>query len=357
MVELGDILDTELLARHISDGYVRERKHPVEPLAILNYSEKTAYDRVWDDVTRQCRGLIYRTDTFEVVARPFPKFFNYGEHEEGTLDLNAPVEVTDKLDGSLGISYPTSTGWAVATRGSFESDQAIHATEVLQSYIDGGWSPNHGETWLWEIIYPQNRIVVDYGDTDDLFLLAVLDNDHGMELNYGEWPGPRTAQFEYQTLAEALAAEPRPNAEGYVINIGWDRVKLKQADYVALHRIVTGLNERTVWDHLRNGGGLDELVAPLPDEFHDWVREVAAELTGRVESRQRDLHAQFSMLASQMAVEGWDRKGFALVAQKLDDPWAMFALLDGKDITERLWKEAKPEAVGPSGRSFTEDNA
>ena len=62
-----------------------------------------------------------------------------------------------------------------------------------------------------------------------------------------------------------------------------ERVKIKYAEYVRLHRIVTGLNARTVWEVLVTGGDLDELTEPLPDEFHAWVRGVAAELTAQVD--------------------------------------------------------------------------
>lgn len=52
------------------------------------------------------------------------------------------------------------------------------------------------------------------------------------------------------------------------------------------------------------------------------------------------------------------RKEFAMKAAGNSLSWAMFAILDGRKITERLWKNAKPEAHWtPSGRVFTEDAA
>ena len=58
---------------------------------------------------------------------------------------------------------------------------------------------------------------------------------------------------------------------------GWScrsREKIKQDDYVALHRIVTGLSERTVWQHMTDGRPLAELLDGLPDELHTWTRDV-----------------------------------------------------------------------------------
>ena len=173
-VQLADLLDVDLLARHVRDGYVSVRDHPEAPLQILNYTAAAQYDRAWDDVTRQCRGLIVHTGWDDVVARPWPKFHNYGEHEEGTLDLDALVEVTDKLDGSLGILYPAAKGqWAIATRGSFESEQAIRGTRMWRDNYSH-MRPEPGWTFLFEIIYPENRIVVDYAGAEDLVLLGAV---------------------------------------------------------------------------------------------------------------------------------------------------------------------------------------
>ena len=43
---------------------------------------------------------------------------------------------------------------------------------------------------------------------------------------------------------------PRSNAEGVVVRTGLDMVKIKQEDYVALHRILTMTSARMVWEHL-----------------------------------------------------------------------------------------------------------
>src|ERR1700683_3484778 len=170
-MKLNNLIEPGLLDDMLEQGYIRQQFHPGEPLAILNYTEKAQFDRVWNDATRQCRGLLYKVFGQEVVARPFPKFFNYGEEDVHHSYYHTPVTVTDKLDGSLGILYPVGHyGWAIATRGSFTSPQALHGTAKLQEYLKT-WEPADGSTYLFEIIYPANRIVCNYYDTDDLFLL------------------------------------------------------------------------------------------------------------------------------------------------------------------------------------------
>lgn len=366
---LSDVVDPVLLDAMLAEGYVRKQVHPTDSLTILNYTEKAAYEAVWNPATKRCRGLIYNHATMQVLARPFPKFMNHGQTGAPLIGLNERCVVTDKLDGSLGILYAASDGWAVATRGSFASEQAIHATEVLRTrYAD--YEPPAGVTVLFEIVYPTNRIVVDYGDLDDLLLLGAVDIATGRTYSAagylpGGWPGPVTDVFPHDSLADALAAPPRPNREGLVVHAidSDERLKLKQEDYVALHRIVTGLTARTVWQHLVDGKPLADLIAPLPDEFHDWVRSVADALSLTVQVEHERLDVEYRKLVEQMP-DGWtpgDRPGraeFARTAAQHPDSWAMFAQLDGKDIRPKLLHNAKPEPyLTPSGRTFTEDTA
>src|SRR5689334_15117971 len=103
MIFLPDLFGAGLLADHIDAGNVNLRFHPGLPLGILNYSEKVQFGQLWDEVTMQCRGLIYNTETLQIIARPFEKFYNYGDPHAPMIPLTEPVVVTDKLDGSLGV--------------------------------------------------------------------------------------------------------------------------------------------------------------------------------------------------------------------------------------------------------------
>lgn len=343
-ITLGDLLDEAELARAIEEGYVRRQVHPERPLAILNYTERCTYERAWSDVTRMCRGLIVRDGTGEVIARPWAKFFNYGEHPEGSLDLSAPAEVTDKMDGSLGIMYHDGTGWAIATRGSFASDQAAHATAVLRGrYPD--FTPPDGMTVLFEIVFPANRIVVDYGGTDDLVLLGAVDIATGEAVGpdwVSLWDGPLAEVMAARTLAEALALPPRPGREGVVVRMpGPVMIKLKQDDYVALHRLITGMNARVVWERLGLGETADEICVAIPEEFWPWVRQVAGELEAEGNRILDAASAEHHRILSEMPAE-WTRKDYALAAQKSEfRPW-LFMLLDGRDPDPAIWKILRP---------------
>ena len=342
MTKLWDIFSEDLLNECFEKGLVRVVKHSTKPYTLLNYTEQCQYEKGnWNDCTLACRGLIYNHETGEVVARPFKKFFNYGD-SMAKIDMG-PICVTDKMDGSLGILYDDN---CIATRGSFESDQAIHATELFRHKYSH-YKPPLGRTMLFEIIYPTNRIVLDYGDLDDLVLLGTVEIETGMSMSprYSSWDGPKTMMFAYNTLQEVLDAPARSNAEGLVIHFfdTDERIKIKQDDYVALHKIISGLNERVVWEHISNGNELETLLDGLPDEFHVWVREVAGRLKATVEASAREVESAYSAILATLP-EGYTQKDFAMIAKEHPRKSELFARHVGKSYWDKLWKDIYPDA-------------
>lgn len=101
-------------------------------------------------------GLICDLDG-EIIERPFEKFFNIEEHNHSLPDLK--FEIYEKLDGSLGILYFLEGIPYIASRGSFDSPQAIKATSMLHGQYKNSVSKlNKDKTYLFEIIYPDNNI-------------------------------------------------------------------------------------------------------------------------------------------------------------------------------------------------------
>lgn len=350
MTLLRDILDTANLIHHIEAGTVAEVRHPTEPLTLFNYTNRCQFTGAWDRESRACRGLIV-DDASRVVARPFPKFHNLYEHgpdsAAGPIELIPPLRVFDKLDGSLGIAYrrPSDGRVAWATRGSFTSEQAQWATGWwAENYPDG--APLDGVTWLAEIIYPANRIVLDYGDRSELVLLATLDNETGVQ-EHGDvfWPGRHVECFGRASAIHLVDRNDRPGAEGYVVLSadGVTRVKLKADEYMRLHKILTGVSNVTIWELLRNGDPLDVLYEKVPDEFAAWVRATVGELTATYEDIDALARAEFCELASLLD----DRKAFAAEAVKSEHRALLFALADDKPLADRIWKQIKPERAMP----------
>lgn len=352
MVHVSQIFKFDDLMKAIDDGWVRFQTNEDNTLSIYNYTESAQYKRYWTDVTLNCRGLIL-DNYLNVVARPWKKFFNFGERPL-LFSTDDPVEVTDKKDGSLGILYqhPMTGDWKIATRGSFLSDQAIHATAVWNDKYSHIVVPNDGLTVLFEIIYPENRIVLEY-DFDDLVLLGSVHNKYGWYYGPKEtagminWPGPVTEVFEYKTTNDCFKVY-RKNAEGLVIRCGSEMVKMKQEDYVALHKLVTGLNERAVWERLKSGETRDSICSSLPDEFHGFVDKVANELEAKFNEIHISSHVDYcgilNKMPSHMSMESrtW-RKKFAGYAVKTKYPSLVFNFLDNNSVHDSIWDMIRPK--------------
>jgi len=282
-----DLIDyNEFLIRE-EQGLITIRKHPFLDLEILNYTAKTQYKRSWDDYTLVCRGLILDSE-HNIISKPFQKFFNLNE-VSGTTIANLPNEIpsiTEKLDGSLGILFPENDKCAITSRGSFESDYSIWATNWIREkgYTFDDFKPNY--TYCFEMIYPDSKIVVDYKGRSELVLLAVISNKSKDELNHvreaEELGFSYAKEYHFNSLIEAekyLSTTNGMEQEGFVCKYSNGlRLKLKSDDYKRLHKILTGFSEHNIWEALQQGKSLDSLLEIVPDEFYQWVKKVESEL-------------------------------------------------------------------------------
>lgn len=299
-------IDIEQFRAREVQGLITCRSHPSTELVIWNYTPQCQFERAWDEVTMQARGLI-TTPSGTVVARPFRKFKNIEEHE-GQIPLE-PFTVTEKLDGSLGILYFIDNKPQIATRGSFTSEQAIKANDILYNKYKGfiSFSPNISSyTCLFEIIYPSNRIVVDYGDREDLILLAFINTETGEEIDLHDPRCSSIASFPlvkcYDGIKDIneLKKLEEPNKEGFVIRFeNGLRLKCKFEDYVRIHHIVFGTNARTVWEYLKEGKPLAELTDRIPGDFVAWVKSISRDLS----DRYRSIHSKTQTVYKEVVQE------------------------------------------------------
>lgn len=337
---------TELLFA-VSEGDVTARSHPDLPYTIFNYAPDVQYRNKWNEITLTCRGLIL-DDDFNIIARPWKKFFNLGQVNL-PIQFDDPVEVMDKADGSLGILYPTPWGSDIATRGSFESEQAIHATDLLRKKYPAIADTQFTDyTYLFEIVYPENRIVLNYDGMDDLILLGAVENKTGYYMSplvaqaMLGWTGPVVEVYQHKSISDALGHMGREGKEGYVIRSHNFMVKLKEPDYLELHRLVTNLSAKNVWDMLRQGKSVSEIVSDFPDEFHSMVEGYAKPLREKFVERTDEILTGYFAAYSKVPAFA-SRKEFATEFTKHKDSKYYFLLLDSRPINDALWTELKPK--------------
>jgi RNA ligase len=378
----------ETLERYYNEGWLIKQTHPELPLTIWNYSQTTQYAGKWDDVTLMTRGLVTDNETGEVVGRPFKKFFNLEENRHTSTN---EFEVYDKMDGSLGILFyyerkltyteryklwfncnyetgmeyceeivpnfddpyytptPKTKGeWIFASRGSFTSEQAQAASKLFYKQY-GAEGMRTDTTYLFEFTAPWNRIVVDYGDDEQLTLLGGIKTEDGMEASWyhldtvSKLNGfPLVKKYDGITDYTTLKGMIGDNEEGFVIRFSnGERIKIKGEEYLRLHRIMTGVSTTSVWDVLANGGNMEEILKNVPDEFYDKIKEVVGDIAVRFDNIRTDYIQYFTDIVFKIGRE--DRRRFAEEARRYNHSSILFAMLDGKDINPIIWKIVKPE--------------
>ena len=380
----------EKLETYYQNGLLSKQKHPNHDLFIWNYTPRVQYDRLWDDITIQCRGLVTNSKG-DIIARPFKKFFNYDEHKPEDIP-NEEYVVYEKLDGSLGILFyyeeelsderryniwfnnnyetgmerffdpnnipdydnsyyeptPKTKGeWILATRGSFTSPQAIKGKEILGRHDISAWRKDN--TYLFEIIYPENRIVVDYGNEEKLVVIGCIHTETGDEVSDASLSLLQQSGFEvvttYKTWGEGydlLQEEISKDREGYVIRFkNGFRMKIKGEEYKRLHRILTNISSRDIWEYLKDNKPFDEILEKVPDEFNKWVKDTVRNLQDQFDKIKSDVENEFKELIN--------KKEFAEKIKDNPNRSFLFKRLDSysNQLDEMIWNSIYPSHSKP----------
>lgn len=340
----------EKLNEYFEKGLVYKQVHPTLPLTIWNYSEKVQYEGLWDEITLQTRGLVTDNDG-NIIVHPFKKFFNI---EEGKHTPTEEFEVYEKMDGSLGILFFYEGKWIVVTRASFTSDQSVKAQELLRSKYIVESIPK-GYATLFEIIYPENRIVVDYGDEEKLVVLGMTSRVSGKEMDYNSLLNVHNESGmsvvkkydgikDYKQLKEMV----KNDQEGFVVKFSnGDRVKVKGVEYLRLHKIMGNLSTTAVWEVLSNSGDMENLLKDVPDEFYKKIKTYVQDLKYgffQISERAGKLHDGFRYGKYGDRDSELTKKEFAEFVfnqDKVLQP-VMFSMWDRKPYDHIIWRIIKP---------------
>lgn len=346
-------------------GYLNFQKHPIHDLFIFNYSKTAQFEKYWNEITLASRGLVINSKN-ELIARCLPKFFNYQELDVSQIPKSS-FKVYEKLDGSYLQIFKYRDEIIFSSRGSFTSDQAIKAKEIFYkkySHLADQILP--GYNYIFEIIYPANRIVVDYGDREDLIMITVINNltkeDRLIDIGF-----PMVKEFPF-TDFETILNMHIDNAEGMILkfdtlnDIDPKRLKSKFAEYVRLHRVLTNCSNRDIWNLLRSNGNLEELLDRVPDEFYDWVQNTIDKLRDdyfKVEEYCLTVHKPLyllKILRDLNCVIDKDKiinkKVAAAYIYKHKYRGVLFNMFYGMEYSHLIWEIVEPEWEKPFNMKF-----
>ena len=193
---------------------------------------------------------------------------------------------------------------------------------------------------MFEIIYPENRIVVDYGKREDLVLLTMIETATGKELPLADIGFPLVKKYKGLNAIHQLKDLAFDNKEGFVIKFSNHyRLKVKFEEYVRIHRIITQVSTISIWENLMANQSFDELLERLPDEFFQWVKATKERLEMQFKAIENIAKKEFKVLST--------RKETALYFQKCTYPKILFSMLDGKDYEGTIWRYIRPTYERP----------
>lgn len=372
--------DLTILQDYINRELLEVQSHPTLPLKIYNYSRTCTFNRVWDDITLNMRGTILDNDG-KLVAMGFKKFFNLEEiinqpqQVEGTpsrcnlqekgivkIPYGEDVYIETKMDGSLGILFNYQDQWIMSSKGSFISEQAIKGREILNKYNLNCLPKNN--YYIFEIIYPANRIVVNYGDVEELVLLGIVDAVKFTELEpeakklWSQLIGCRFAnsfiagkvrdENGLRELAKRWRLEDDKNSEGYIFHF-WPsnfRCKVKFAEYCRLHSLVTQCSNLDIWRALKENKEFN--LENVPDEFDEFVRRTTIQLKKEFNKYLIEPFYWFGRLLK-IDVFTTQKEKAVWINENVPKKYksVVFNLLNGTDYSKYVWREIRPTFEKP----------
>jgi len=306
--------------KEVANDNIRCISHDSLPLTICNYTERCQYAKRFNDTNMMCRGLVI-DDNYEIVARPFKKFFNYEElgAKQADFEISNIQTILTKEDGSLIIAFHYANEWHTITRGSWKSVQAISAKKLLGNVFDG----DKNCTYCFELVGPSNVNVTRAYETDKLILLGVINTNSAVELSYSSLCNEaHRLEFEIPTAfsvedfaIETIKTNSSPNFEGVVLcNKNGDRCKIKTTTYILLHRTLTGLTKKRIfelWHHKKCGVALDEELSKIPDEFFAEINSGIADVESSWISYYERVTEEWEQ-AKELIASGMSRRDIAV---------------------------------------------
>lgn len=326
----------EILEKYKDDGLVYSQAHPTLPLTIYNYTDKCTWENAWDEITLQARGIVV-DDLGNVVSRPFNKFFNLSE---GKTNVTDDYVIYEKLDGSFIQLFYYEGVWVVSSRGSFTSEQAVWAQEMLENYNLDLLSTEF--TYCFELIKKENRIVVKY-NFEGLILTGAFHICSGIEIEIDLIPiFEKVERYSSDASLLELHTLIKDDEEGFVIRFSnGERCKIKGAEYLRLHKAMSEMSTTAVWECLKNGTSVTEKLQDFPDEWFHLIREYEQELIQNSIDLFIDVDRTYRIM-TQGLPNNIDGGSFARLIKGHKYEHYFFSLRNGKDITERIWKNLKP---------------
>jgi len=358
--------ELDKLKIYIDNGYINQIKHPVYDISLYKYTRKTVFERYWDDYTLNLRGTVLDSNGL-VVSMPFQKIFNYTEDQSIHIDSNSedtPTLIYEKMDGTLLTLFNYNGKWNFATQQTFDSVYTERAKSIFQNkYSEVIQLLDPSKTYMFELISDISRVVINYDDIDDLYLIGIRDN---ITLKY-DWIEFNNLKYNISTPKLYLYSSSSYDVYNFISNIEHnpdlenkegvvlyqpmlDRViKFKTKKYVELHKIRSTINENSIYNFLLDNKNTttEEMLENIPDEWYDIIRKTQRKI---YEEMYRIIQEISDTMSSNEYILKYitepsksNRKDFAESIKDFKYKSIIFKFLDDKQDTDIIFKYIKKE--------------
>lgn len=288
-------------------------------------------------LVQECRGIILREGTWEVVAHTFDKFFNVGEVNAADIDWGT-ARVQEKIDGSLIKVWNADDGWHISSNNMIDAFD-IPVIDCAAGQLSGVCFESFGDLfihtlrrsghanllqtlnkdycYMFEVVSPYNRVVVEW-ERPEVFHIGTRDMRTQEELNV-DCGVQKPREFNLHSLEETLAAAevlPENNERYVVVDAQWHRVKIKSPRYVLNFHLRTGtLGLKKLFNVWMSGQNeVDELLAYFP-KYKETFNNIEAAFVCLVEQ------ADYDWSVANNSGKDCDAKEFAALVKKMETPW------------------------------------
>ena len=303
---------------------------------------------------RECRGIIFDTETGEILRRPFHKFFNVNEREETqdhVVNLSQDHAILEKLDGSMIAPFVVNGEMIWGTKmGATDVAKPVEAfVEEHPNYRQfAKFVISRGYTPIFEWCSRKQRIVLDYKE-DQLILTAMRDITTGHYMSrdlmintadlyfipfvnsYAPWRNMK-AFLEHVRDLEDL--------EGFVVRFDdGHMLKLKCHWYLQIHKAKEAiLQDRNIVELILDEK-LDDVKAHLPEEDRDHLTHFEIQFNLAV----ADVVFMLDNDLRYLREENIDRKTFALEhAGKYDQYMRALIFKNFEELSqEKYWTDVR----------------
>ena len=293
---------------------------------------------------QDCRGLVLEKDTWKVMCLSFRKFFNNSEGHAAPIDWET-AHVLEKLDGSMIQVYWdwNKETWFAATTGTAEGEGEVNNKDgttfnklfwdtVNNKYTFNDCLLDKDHVYVFELTTPYNIVVKPHG-TSTATLLAVRNRKTLKEISYvdlkmvSESIGiPLVKAYDLNAGNAGVLIKTFESMvwhdEGYVVvDANFNRVKIKNPAYVAVHHLKSKTSEHAIMDVVKTNE-IDEFIATFPDRKE--------EIEG--------LHTNYNKLTKRLE-EAWgvvklSKPKNIMPAEKKKFAMAVFDYIDKNDLKD-----------------------